>query len=453
MKVISNYKTTLSASMTSSQNTVPVTSVETSDGHTIVATDFDNVAYLVIEPGSATMEIVKVTGLAGSSFTGVVRGLAFYGGTETAVPANQFAHQSGSTVIMTNAHYYYDKLVDLDSIETITGKKTFSGGADFTGPVSDFTNIPTTSTTTPTTDNQIATKKYVDDTAIAGAAKATDTVYGISKLSSAASVPTAPVVLNSEEVSATSGANKVVRANASGKIDPTFLNGTENYIWNGNNTFNGVINFNHTIPVVAGENITVTGTLPVPVYIKASDGLLYRSNAAAITSALFDGFITNSVLTSGTANVIIDGIVGGFSGLTIGTYYYISDTVGTITATATSSTYTNLIGKAVTTSSIKIDRSLKLFNETIAIGTGARTATVTATKPWKYAYIQMSGGSGSGTVLGGQFYVDKVAVTSASAFLTDSSNMSASVSGNNIGIDAGAADKTITGGNVYFYGN
>ena len=71
-------------------------------------------------------------------------------------------------------------------------------------------------------DKHLATKKYVDDVAVAGSPKATEAVYGISKLSSPSSDPTVPVVLNNEEVSATSGANKVVKANASGKIDASF---------------------------------------------------------------------------------------------------------------------------------------------------------------------------------------------------------------------------------------
>jgi len=156
MKVITNYKTTLSASMTSSQATVPVSSVTTTDGTTITAALFDSVAYLVIEPGAANMEIVKVTGVSGLNFTGAIRGLAFSGGTETAVAANKKAHQAGSTVIMTNAHYYFDKLMDLDSDETVTGTKTF------TDP-----NYPRMDDATagPTDDEQLATKKYVDETA------------------------------------------------------------------------------------------------------------------------------------------------------------------------------------------------------------------------------------------------------------------------------------------------
>lgn len=128
MKVITSYRTTLSQNMTSTQSTVPVSSLSTDDAtpHTITAADFDSYAFLVIEPGGARQEIVSVTGVGTLEFTGATRGLAFYGGTPSAVTDNQYAHQAGSTVIMSNVHYYYDELVDTTSDETIGGVKTFT---------------------------------------------------------------------------------------------------------------------------------------------------------------------------------------------------------------------------------------------------------------------------------------------------------------------------------------
>lgn len=321
MKVISNYKTTLSASMTSSQNTVPVTSMETVDGHTIVATDFDSVAYLVIEPGSANMEIVKVTGVSGSSFTGAVRGLAFYGGTETAVSANQKAHQSGSTIIMTNAHYYYDKLMDLDSNETITGVKTF------TAPY--YPKIDTAATL-PTDDGQFATKKYVDDTAIAGAPKATNTVYGISKLSTAAASATVPIVVGdndtrvptqdendalagtsgtpsstnkyvtNDDTSATASNNKVVRYGAGGmlKASTTAASVAGDVI---------ALDAGAKLPAVDGSQLT---NVNVSVFgLTASDNLKYSADTERTTTSAYNPTIGELVKTikirgfSGTVRV------------------------------------------------------------------------------------------------------------------------------------------------------
>jgi hypothetical protein len=146
-KVITNYSTTLSSSMTSSQNTIPVSSILTNDGHTIAMADLGSIGFLVIEPGSTNEEIVSFTGVNGSTFTGVTRGLAYYGASLSAVPANEFAHQAGSKVIMSNVHYVYEEFVALDGDQTIAGIKTLSSS-----PI-----VPT-----PTTDYQASTKEYVD---------------------------------------------------------------------------------------------------------------------------------------------------------------------------------------------------------------------------------------------------------------------------------------------------
>jgi len=66
--------------------------------------------------------------------------------------------------------------------------------------------------------NQAASKAYVDAQVIAGGVNASSTLKGISFLTSDPSVPTTPTALNGEEVSATPGNNKVVRADGSGKL-------------------------------------------------------------------------------------------------------------------------------------------------------------------------------------------------------------------------------------------
>lgn len=155
MRVITNYKTTLSQNINSTQSTIPVASIQTSDStpHTITSADFDDVAFLVIEPGGANQEIIEVTDVDATvpEWTGATRGLAFYGGgAPVSVAGNKKSHQAGSTVIMSNVHWYYDELMDLTSAETVTGVKTFASGAT---PIS---------IDQPTGGTQLANKTYVD---------------------------------------------------------------------------------------------------------------------------------------------------------------------------------------------------------------------------------------------------------------------------------------------------
>lgn len=120
--VITRYRTTLSSSMTSSQTTIPVSSMKTFDGDTITMAMLGSKVYLTVEPGSNREEIIKCTGISGSSWTGCTRGLAFSGTDESSVVANRKAHNAGSTVVISNVHYVYEELIDKDSNNTSTAK-------------------------------------------------------------------------------------------------------------------------------------------------------------------------------------------------------------------------------------------------------------------------------------------------------------------------------------------
>lgn len=124
--VVSRYKTTLASSMTTSQTTVPVSSITTFDGHTLSMSDLGSKIYLTIEPGTAREEIVVCTAISSSQWSGCTRGLAFYGSSEIGVAANKKAHNAGSVVVMSNVHYAYENLVDKDSNEALEGIKTVS---------------------------------------------------------------------------------------------------------------------------------------------------------------------------------------------------------------------------------------------------------------------------------------------------------------------------------------
>ena len=161
--VVSDYQTTLSSSMTTTQSTIAVSSMATTDGHTLTMSDLGSKVFLTIEPTSSSKkEIVMCTGISSSTWTGCTRGLAFYGTSTASVSANRKKHSAGSIIIISNVHYVYEQLVDKDTSETITGDKTYSGNIDFS------VNLPTIPTATPTTSDQIASKQYVDDVGAGG---------------------------------------------------------------------------------------------------------------------------------------------------------------------------------------------------------------------------------------------------------------------------------------------
>lgn len=158
MNVVNNFKTTLSANVTNSQNTLILTSLLTNDKvpHTIVMSDLGAAGYLVLEPKTANEELIKFTGISGNTLTGVVRGLAYYGDSEVSIPANAKAHQSGTPVIMSNVSYIYQKYVSKDANETVDGIKTFN-------------SVPKLAPTRVINDNrQVVDKEYADSIAASG---------------------------------------------------------------------------------------------------------------------------------------------------------------------------------------------------------------------------------------------------------------------------------------------
>ena len=164
--VATGYRSTLSLPMTASQTTVPVSALTTKDGHTLTMSDLGSYVFLTLEPGSTKEEIVMCTGIAGSTFTGCTRGLAFYGTSTTAVAANQKTHNAGSTIVMSNVHYVYEQFVDTNAKDqTVAGNKTYTG-------TNLFYSFPVVSSTgytgLPTQNGQLATKYYVDTVGAGG---------------------------------------------------------------------------------------------------------------------------------------------------------------------------------------------------------------------------------------------------------------------------------------------
>lgn len=169
--VATGYQKTLRTTMTSSQTTVPVSSLALKDGTALTTALLGSQIFLTLEPGKAKEEIVLCTGITASpaQFTGCTRGLAFSGTSTAAVAANQKTHGAGSIVVLSNVHYVYEQYVDTnDKDQTIAGDKTASGAWDFTGNNVDFDYLPTTTTTLPTTNSQLSTKLYVDTVGAGG---------------------------------------------------------------------------------------------------------------------------------------------------------------------------------------------------------------------------------------------------------------------------------------------
>ncbi len=97
-----------------------------------------------------------------------------------------------------------------------------------------------------------------------------------------------------------------------------------------------------------GENISAL----TPVYIKASDGKIYKSSSSANDEKIhsFVGFLMETGVTNDVKKVQVSGKVVSLSGLTAGSKVFLKDTAGTYGTTI--GTQEKIIGVAVLTTSL-----------------------------------------------------------------------------------------------------
>ncbi len=146
------------------------------------------------------------------------------------------------------------------------------------------------------------------------------------------------VVQNPASASTTPTASGIPIANASTTIDAGWVPASGNSF------------------LTTGEAINGSAT-PQLVSVSTT-GLLFAADSDDIGRRKVYGFITTNAAVTTTPLVITDGLVGGFTGLTIGAQYYASSTAGAITNVPVAST-TIPIGYAVSASQLRVDFGTK----------------------------------------------------------------------------------------------
>lgn len=325
---IAFFETTLASAITDTATSFNLTSATDKDGTTLASSTYA----FVIDEGSSNEEIV-IADCTGTACVRVERGISARTGN-TEVTALKKAHRRGASVKITDA-----------PILMLVARAL--RGED----VTDFT---------PAGNGSLATKDYVDSIALgAGAVPATLTDDGIVELSTglqaASSTATdqsgSPLTLHTGISTSTGGkAYTIPVTGSAGTIDDVFLS---------SNTQLKYIN------ATSGEAIS-GATLPVPVYASTTNSKYYKSDANVDSKFNVIGFAISN--TSGENEVIkiqTGGVVTGFSGLSTGMQYYLSDTVGTISTTT--GTYTSKVGVAISTTTLLIKTKPVIFFT--AIGT------------------------------------------------------------------------------------
>ena len=177
INVIAQFQTTLTSGISAAATTGVLESNASADndGATIPDGDYG----IVIDERNGRREYAIIT-VSGYDFTFVKRGLSMIDG-DTEKAGNTFAHRKGAEI----------KIVSHPVITQMV--RIFNGDDPLTGI------LYNDAARTYTSDYQLVDKKYVDDVAIAGAAKASESVYGIAKLSVAAASSVAPIVVGDND--------------------------------------------------------------------------------------------------------------------------------------------------------------------------------------------------------------------------------------------------------------
>ena len=256
--------------------------------------------------------------------TGCQLGLLDYGPGTTVDTANINSHSAGEAFVITNQHHWYNYyFANVYSTSTIYNTWTFPTGYQY----------PNVGTYVAPIDNEdLAPKKYVDDTASAGAADATIGVKGLVEIGTAtemaSSTPTgsgttsASLVPNSTMTTSSpyQAGTYIPVTETDGKLNTYFIDKADTFAWTGNNTHSGTNSFTGNVTTT---NATSTSFFATTV----STTNLYIDSKLADT--LVGGATTNadSLHTHTTLSNFVSSSVTSFSSQATGETFFSSSTV------------------------------------------------------------------------------------------------------------------------------
>jgi hypothetical protein len=285
--------------------TLTLSSMKSIDGVNLAMTDFGTIGFGTIEPGNSSQEEqICFTGITQNAngtatLTGVKNVLFLAPYTQTVNLAK--SHIGGAQFIISNTSGFYDKMTGKSNDETVTGLWTFD-------------TLPQSSVI-PTDSKDLTPKSYVDGVAIAGTPKATEAVYGITRLSTAAVSAVAPIAVGDNDT----------RVPTQGENNALVGNNTDIAVGTGNKfvTQTGLQHNAECYAADAGANDTYVITLsPVPTSLTAGMVVNFKANTAntrtctlnvnglgakTIVKNLNSNLSTGDILAGQLVSVIYDG--------------------------------------------------------------------------------------------------------------------------------------------------
>ncbi|MFN3658179.1 MAG: hypothetical protein ACK4UO_13060 [Pseudolabrys sp.] len=320
-----------------------------------------------VDEGRSDAEFICGTLTAAKTITGLQRGVDPNTGTTTNASL-QFSHRVGANV----------KITDFPLIQRL--RNLVNGTEPLPNPLLYQSHPCVADSASTTVCDKDYLEGYANNVIAGGSPTSTEALGGKVELATATEAAASydggaakPTVLQSKNATSTPGLNagNSVPVTIAGKLAQAFWDLTAAFTWTGTHIFSGLTSFTATSTMATtthtgadfNANITntftaaeaLTGlTTPQPVSWATSTAKVWVSDGDVASTTDFLGFALNSVPALGTAYVQTDGVVKGFSGLTTGARYYVSDTAGTISSTI--GTLEIYVGFALSSTQLFIDK-------------------------------------------------------------------------------------------------
>lgn len=442
------YHATISgAGMASTDLTVPVSTLTLYTNETITSASTTFPVYLIINPNSATTrEKVECNGLnAGTlTWTSCYRGLsAICNNSTSTVSGAAFPHASGEPVIMSNDSCYFNRYVDINTVQSVTGTKTFTGAGgqikvgDSTTTTSKFvyfpdgqTNSPYFKVTGPTTGNSTSSFYFSPDGLSDLQLNASGTILTASS-TAGTTIQSGQLAVVASSTASNNGGLLAFNNLGALYFDALGFLGhawtvVGNWIYSGTVTFNGNVtstsSFQAATPTSTADVSTkgytdsdvmygyATGTAGMAItpgaalYISTT-GTIFMTDTSAVSSTFpFVGLSKGTYANSATVTFSPPGSINcNQSGLSGGYNYYLNGTAGAIAPTAV----TNFarIGLAISASCVSVVRPAFIAKGTTTFTSGGATSAFVSTGfyPASISVVasQDGGAGGSNCTIGG----------------------------------------------------
>lgn len=390
---VTGYQSRTTSYIAANATTIPVASTRDKAGNQIVLSDISASStvrvFMSLATGTAKEEILYCTGVTASSWTGCVRGLSFQGGDATASSTLAFAHNAGTSIIITDVGQFFSEFVDMSSSQTIFGTKTFN-------------TLPRATSTSSLcgSNNEFCTKYYIDNVGAGGFTAANvSTTRGISVDGSAperlgvnASTTRGlafdnngtsnwPLYINASSTGginfSSSGTIQVDQSdnfNFTGTVTGTRFR-TDAVPSNGSDVVNLTSQDNAVRNFVATSTAAVAITSGQAIYLTTTSTALPTNTGNGTSTFFFVGFATANASAAAQVTYTRPGGVNcNQSGLTPGAYYYANGSAGAI-STANNTTYSARVGLALSATCIQVLQPKYTLKGSVSTGTASNGST------------------------------------------------------------------------------